>query len=226
MADSDYDRNAASRYDVGRIMTGGAAEPSTEVRIPDRNSQAEGVHVALLRGINVGGKHSLPMKELTPMFVAAGCKDVRTYIQSGNVVFRARQELGQQIPTLIAQAIGDAKGFQVPVVARTAGELERVAQNNPFLAAGADEAKVHVGFLADAPSPEAVAGLDAGRSPPDELAVEGREIYLHLPNGVARTKLTNDYFDRALGTISTSAIGGPFSSWSRWPTALDFGLYR
>ncbi len=166
-------------------------------------SESLGVHVALLRGINVGGKHKLPMQELTAMFVAAGCSDVRTYIQSGNVMFRAERALTARIPMLIAQAINDAKGFDVPVVSRSADELEQIEHNNPFLAAGADAAKVHVVFLATTPSAEAVAGLDAERSPPDEFSVQEREIYLHLPNGVARTKLTNDYFDRALGTIST-----------------------
>ena len=162
-----------------------------------------GVHISLLRGINVGGKHKLPMKELAAMFVEAGCEDVRTYIQSGNVVFRAEKALAERIPAVISESIAEARGFEVPVVARTGDELERVAHNNPFLLSGADEAKIHVGFLAETPSHEAVVGLDTDRSPPDTFEVQGREIYLHLPNGVARTRLTNKYFDRALNTTST-----------------------
>ncbi len=162
-----------------------------------------GVYISLLRGINVGGRHKLPMKELTAMYVEAGCEDVRTYIQSGNVVFRARKALAERIPMVIAKSIAEARGFEVPVVARTGDELEKIAHNNPFLLAGADERRVHVGFLAETPSREAVASLDGDRSPPDAFEVRGREIYLHLPNGVGRTKLTNKYFDRALGTTST-----------------------
>ena len=108
------------------------------------------VHVALLRAINVGGTKKLLMAELRAMFEAAGCADVRTYIQSGNVVFRAEPALAARIPGLIEAEIADTKGFQVPVVTRTAAELHAVVRGNPFLAAGADPAQLHVGFLADA----------------------------------------------------------------------------
>ena len=84
-------------------------------------------HVALLRGINVGGKHKLPMKDLGTLFVEAGCGGVRTYIQSGNVVFTAGAELARSIPASIAAAIARRFGFNVPVVTRTAEELRDVA---------------------------------------------------------------------------------------------------
>ncbi len=160
-------------------------------------------HIALLRGINVGGKHKLPMSELAALFAEAGCDEVRTVIQSGNVVFRATQALTERIPALIADVIADRYGFRVPVVTRTAPEIREVARGNPFIAAGVDTGKLHVAFLADEPSPELIALLNPDRSPPDEFVASGREIYLHLPNGVARTKFTNDYFDRTLGTTST-----------------------
>ena len=139
-----------------------------------------GVYISLLRGINVGGRHKLPMKELTAMYVEAGCEDVRTYIQSGNVVFRARKALAERIPMVIAKSIAEARGFEVPVVARTGDELEKIAHNNPFLLAGADERRVHVGFLAETPSREAVASLDGDRSPPDAFEVRGTRDLLAL----------------------------------------------
>ncbi|MFN7134888.1 MAG: DUF1697 domain-containing protein, partial [Myxococcales bacterium] len=74
---------------------------------------------------------------------------------------------------------------------------------NPFVAAGAAEDSLHVVFLADAPSPTKLATLDPARSPPDRFEVRGRDIYLHCPNGFARTKLTNAWFDARLGTVST-----------------------
>jgi len=160
-------------------------------------------HVALLRGINVGGKNKMPMKDLVGMFVDVGCSDVQSYIQSGNVVFKAEPALARRIPTLIAQAISRALGLSVPVVTRTAAELRRVAQDNPFLRAGVDAAVLHVAFLAERPAPAAVASLDPDRSPPDQFQFLGQEIYLRLPNGVARTKLTNAYFDSKLATTST-----------------------
>ena len=163
----------------------------------------DGVHIALLRAINVGGTKKLLMAELRAMFEAAGCADVRTYIQSGNVVFRAEPELAERIPKLIEAEITAAKGFQVPVVTRTAAELDAVVRGNPFLQAGADPVHLHVGFLAEQPGAPQVADLDPNRSPSDAFDVRGREVYLHFPNGTARSKLTVDYFDRTLGTTIT-----------------------
>jgi uncharacterized protein (DUF1697 family) len=162
-----------------------------------------GAHVALLRGVNVGGANKLPMKGLAALFAAAGCSEVQTYIQSGNVVFRAADALARRIPALISAAIAESFRLEVPVVTRTAAELREVAEQNPFLRAGADPAALHVAFLAERPGAARVALLDPARSPPDQFAVRGREIYLHCPNGVGRSKLTNQYFDSRLATIST-----------------------
>lgn len=170
---------------------------------PPRSDSA-GTHIALLRGINVGGKHRLPMKDLAEIFREAGCAEVRTYIQSGNVVFRAEDALAERIPALVAEAIAERFGFAAPVVTRTAAELEDVAVSNPFLEDGADPKTLHVVFLADRPSEEQIAELDPDRSPPDEFAVRGREIYLQCPDGVARSKLTAPYFDATLGTTGTA----------------------
>ncbi len=160
-------------------------------------------HVALLRGLNVGGKNRLPMKDLAEVFSAAGCLDVQTYIQSGNVVFGASAALAKRLPALVSAAISKAHGHQVPIVLRTAEELRAAARGNPFLKAGADPDALHVAFLAEVPTAAAVSALDPERSPGDDFAVRGRDVYLRLPNGVARTKLTNAYIDRTLGTIST-----------------------
>ncbi len=160
-------------------------------------------YVALLRGLNVGGRNKLPMRELNAMFVGMGCDDVRTYIQSGNVVFRASQELADGLPALVSAEIAASRGFQIPVVLRTASEFNRIVRDNRFLTAGADPTKLHVGFLADTPDPAHVARLDPDRSPPDVFEVQGREVYLHFPAGVARSKLDNAYFDRTLHTVCT-----------------------
>lgn len=159
--------------------------------------------MALLRGINVGGKNKLPMKELVDVFRTAGGDDVRTYIQSGNVVFRARSSAAGGVAEAVTRGIADRFGYRVPVVVRRADELRTVVEVNPFIRAGRDPKMLHVAFLAAKPSAREVAGLDPERSPPDELAVVGREVYLCCPNGMARTKFTNDYFDRQLGTTST-----------------------
>jgi len=159
-------------------------------------------YVALLRGINVGGKNKLPMKDLAALFAAVGCADVQTYIQSGNVLFRT-PKAPATLRAAIERAVMGRFGFRVPVVLRTAGELRDVANKNPFLAAGAGIETLHVSFLAELPAASRVAVLDPNRSSPDEFAVRGRDVYLHLPHGVAKTKLTNAYFDATLGTVST-----------------------
>lgn len=160
-------------------------------------------HVALLRGINVGGKNILPMKDLAGLFRDAGCTNVCTYIQSGNVVFKAEKS-SQLIATKVAAAIEKRWGFRSPVIVRSAQDWRKTIQNNSFIATVADQKCLHVYFLADSPHPRALAALDSARSAPDVFHVVGREIYLHLPNGMGRTKLTNAYFDAKLQTVCTA----------------------
>lgn len=164
---------------------------------------ADRTYVALLRGINVGGNNKLAMRDLAALCEGLGCAAVRTYIQSGNVVFTADAGRAGGLAAALSQAIAQAHGLKVPVVLREAGELAAVAAGNPFLAAGADAARLYVAFLAEVPTADRVARLDPARSPPDAFAVVGRDIFLHYPEGLVRSKLTNDYFDRTLGTVST-----------------------
>jgi uncharacterized protein (DUF1697 family) len=160
-------------------------------------------YVALFRGINVGGKNKLPMADLVEMFAEAGCGNVRTYIQSGNVIFNATGAVSARLPGLIATRISKRFGYKIPLVLRTAEQMGDVISNNPFLNAGVAEEELHVLFLADSPASRRVEDLDPDRSPPDAFKVRGQEIYLRLPDGVARTKLTNQYFDSKLRTTST-----------------------
>jgi uncharacterized protein (DUF1697 family) len=168
-----------------------------------RRSEAALAYVALLRGINVGGRNRLQMAALARMFVEAGCQDVRTYIQSGNVVFSAGRKAAEALPEIVPERIAERFGIKAPVILRSSVELGQVVAGNPFLAPGMDAASLHVAFLAHEPEKRRIAALDPARSRGDSFAVRGREIYLHLPNGVARTKLTNAYFDTTLATVST-----------------------
>lgn len=161
------------------------------------------LHVALLRGINVGGKNKLPMAALVASLEEAGARDVRTYIQSGNAVFLAKSALVVRLPGIIAAAIGERYGFQVPIAIRSAGEFRKVTRDNPFSRDGADAKALHVAFLSEKPKPDQVAGLDTDRSPPDQFMVHGQEIYLLCPNGLGRSKLTNRYFESKLRSTST-----------------------
>jgi uncharacterized protein (DUF1697 family) len=159
--------------------------------------------VAFIRGINVGGKAKVPMGELRSSLDAAGLEEVVTYIQSGNVVLRSTRRDARKLEDQIAKVVADGFGVDAAVMVRTPSELEKIVESNPFLA-GKDVSKLHVVFLSDKPKADAVAGLDPDRSPPDEFAVLGREIFLHFPNGFGRTKLTIDYFERRLGVRASA----------------------
>jgi uncharacterized protein (DUF1697 family) len=156
-----------------------------------------------MRGINVGGKNKLPMKDLAALFEEVGCREVRTYIQSGNVVFEGDATLANRVVTEVPRRIADRFGYRVPVIVRTARELRDEADCHPFVAEATDPKHLHLGFLADAPSAQAIASLDPTRSSVDSFAVLGRAVFLHVPGGMARTRLTTDYFDRRLATIMT-----------------------
>jgi uncharacterized protein (DUF1697 family) len=158
-------------------------------------------YVALLRGINVGGKNLLPMADLVALFSTERCAHIRSYIQSGNVVFTAEDACARTLESAIPAAIFKRFGFSPAVVLRAAGELEQIVASNPF--ADADTGLLHVGFLTSAPDRTAIASLDPDRSPGDSFVVRGREIYLHLANGMGKTKLTNAYFDSKLKAVST-----------------------
>lgn len=170
---------------------------------PLRDNPGMSTYVALLRGINVGGKNAVPMGELRSLLTSLGHADVVTHIQSGNAVFGSARA-GPEIAVELEERLEQAFGVRVAVLLRTSTELADIAANNPFLAPGADVSKLHAVFLADEPAPAAVSALDPDRSPPDELAVRGRQIYLRLPNGAGRTKLTVDHFERRLGTRATA----------------------
>ena len=157
-------------------------------------------YLAFLRGVNVGGENKLRMQDLVDLFSAAGCKNVRTYIQSGNVIFTADVKLVAKLAARIAEQIQERFGYQTPVILRTAAQLQSILLNPPFK----DSAEtLHVMLLAQVPNALRVKTLEPHRSPPDEFAVIGQEVYLKLPNGAARTKLTNAYFDSRLATVGT-----------------------
>jgi uncharacterized protein (DUF1697 family) len=159
--------------------------------------------IALLRGVNVGGKNKLPMKELTALFMKCGCSYAVNYIQSGNVVFSTTGSLKLGAATISAR-IEKTFGFAVPVILRTADELDGIIRRNPFPKADPDIERLHVSFLASEPTAEQIASQDPNRSKGDSFRVVGREIYLLLPNGAGGSKLTNAYFDSKLKTTSTA----------------------
>ena len=152
--------------------------------------------VARLSARNGGGRH-LSMAELRELFESLGYADVRTYIQSGNLLFAAPRS---PKPGMLEAAIEDRFGLAVDVMLRSGAELRRVLERNPF--PDADRSRLHVGFMRTKPAAVALTSLDHDAFLPDRFAVVGREVYLHLPGGMARTKLPA-YVLRQLGVPTT-----------------------
>ena len=143
-------------------------------------------YVALLRGINVGGKTKVAMATLRDVCAAAGCEDVVTYIQSGNVVLDSALK-AEKLRSTLEAAIAAEFGFKPAVMIRTAKEVAAVVDGKPF--PDADEKSLHVGFLHAAPVAATKKCLSAIDCHPEQLVVMRREIYLHLPDGMGRANL-------------------------------------
>jgi uncharacterized protein (DUF1697 family) len=162
-----------------------------------RRRPAQSSYVALLRGVNVGGKGRVPMKELRELFESLGLDDVRTLIQSGNVIFRAASKPS---PRILEQAIAERFLVTSPVVLRTSSELAKIVRDDPFV--DADRASLHVGFMVGRLAPTELASLDLARFAPEQIVASGTEIYFHLPGGMGNSKLAS-YLGRRLGDSMT-----------------------
>lgn len=144
--------------------------------------------VALLRGINVGGKNKLAMAMLRDIAAECGFGGALTHLQSGNLVLASDDVEPSEVAARLTAAIEAKTGLDIPIIVRTSDVWTRVVADNPFPAAAADGRTLHVVFLAG-PASAAVNALDALAFAPEELAIRGAEIYLHLPDGIGRSKL-------------------------------------
>lgn len=160
-------------------------------------------HVILLRGVNLGAHNRLRMADLSRAMEDLGAREVVTLLQSGNAVFEAPSGGVAAFAPALEALLGERHQVRTPVVLRAGPEFLGVLGGNPFLAEGADPRHLYVAFLRDRPEPLAVQALDPERAPGEQFRVVGWEVYLHLPDGVARTKLTTAWMDRALRTVST-----------------------
>jgi uncharacterized protein (DUF1697 family) len=156
-------------------------------------------YVALLRAVNVG-KAKVEMARLRKVCESVGCTDVKTYIQSGNVVLTSPLSVAE-LATTLERAIAAEFGIPSAVMVRTHQQLVDVLAGNPF--PHADPSHVHVAFLTKAPTMAELAGLDGLDCAPDEFAVNGTEVYCHFPNGLGRSKLPAQLFDRRLKIPAT-----------------------
>lgn len=159
--------------------------------------------VALLRGVNVGGGNKIAMPALRASCERRGFERVGTYIQSGNLVFDASGNEAS-VTADLRKLLADEHGLKVPVVVRTAKEMDRLADHHPGLAAGVDPRYLQIVFLDRTPKQADVDRVDGARFEPDTFEVDGREIYVTYPNGSGRSKLTIEVFEKAFGATATA----------------------
>lgn len=162
------------------------------------------IQVALLRGVNVGGRNSLPMGDLRSALEASGLRAVRTYIQSGNVIVeRGDPRIGDGgLSDVVATVIRDTFGLDVAVITRDLPDLERIVAAHPDSGGRVPSKWLHV-FLLDRAADPADAP-DPARFGPDRLVVAGREIYATYPAGSGRSKLTGSLIERSFGVVATA----------------------
>ena len=159
----------------------------------------------MLRGINVGGHKVIKMEQLRASFAALGFGTVKTYVQSGNIVFEAPNDSAADLSRKIERKILHDFGFPVPVFLRTEKEMAATIKRNPLLKDSAiDPSKLHVTFLSNAPPKSAHEHLQPLAVKPEQFYIMDRDIYLYCPNGYGTTKLSNTAIEKKLSVGATT----------------------
>ena len=162
------------------------------------------VVISLLRSVNVAGHNKIKMDVLCELYASLNLRNPKTYVQSGNVVFQTEARDLVLLARRIERAIQSAFGHPIAVILRSASELRDVIARNPFAAReGIEPSKLLVTFLAAEPTAAARAKLLAMPATPEELHVDGRELYTYFPNGMARPKLNWPAVERTLAVPGT-----------------------
>ena len=161
-------------------------------------------YVALLRSVNVAGHGRIAMNELRASFEGLKYTDVITYIQTGNVLFSSGSKSEAKVAAAIEERLAADFGDAPAVIVRTVPELLRIGTASPYPKQGANASRHHVTFLVTEPTAEALAALTLPPSGRDELVLDGREVYVHTPDGYAGTKYTGTFIERRLGVLSTT----------------------
>jgi uncharacterized protein (DUF1697 family) len=162
-------------------------------------------YIAFLRGINVSGQKIIKMAALKKMFEAMGFKNVRTYIQSGNVAFESPAVNAETLCKKIENGLQAALGYRVSTAIRTEKEIEDIIKNNPFKKEIArDDVRLYVTMLSAVPEGDKVKELESTESETDEFRFKNREIYILCREGYAETVFSNNFIEKKLGVKATS----------------------
>ena len=161
-------------------------------------------YISILRGINVGGHKLIKMQALTKLYEDLGFKNVKTYIQSGNVVFQAKQTDSTLLEEMISKKITEIFTFEVPIIVTLQKEIAKIHKNNPFIyEKNYDTNLLHVTFLSQKPKQADIAKItgDFGK---DEFIISDKAVYLYCPNSYSNSKLTNTFFENKLKVSATT----------------------
>ena len=163
------------------------------------------VIIALLRGVNVGGHNMIKMEDLRDICGALDLMDARTYVQSGNIVFKTGEKDLRKLAKRMEEAIEQGHGFRPSVICRTVAEMKAAVARSPFAKrADLEPSKLAVSFLASEPSNMARAKLLQIKTEPEELRIGEHELFIYFPNGMGRPKLSMAAVERAIQTPMTT----------------------
>jgi uncharacterized protein (DUF1697 family) len=162
--------------------------------------------ISILRGINVSGQKKILMADLKALYEGLQFKEVTTYIQSGNVIFKSDSKLSDAaLAQKIEAAILKKYSFSVPIIVRNISQLENIISANPFLKEkNTDVEKLHVTFLSAVPGEAATDAIKSLNYPPDQFSIAGQEVFLYTPGGYGETKLSNKFFENKLKVTATT----------------------
>ena len=160
--------------------------------------------VAFLRGINVGGKNKVKMETLREMFVAQGFENVKTYINSGNVIFETSETKGNALAAEIERTIQSEYALNIKVMVRTIEEIRDIIKNNPFDGQFVNDKDLHVLFLDEELPEDKRQLLLANNNENEQFAVRKREIFCLLRVGVSDSLLGKDYIGKKLKIPATA----------------------
>ncbi|WP_243347896.1 DUF1697 domain-containing protein [Parabacteroides sp. FAFU027] len=162
-------------------------------------------YIAILRGINVSGNRMIKMDTLRQMFSDMGFTGVKSYIQSGNIIFQSKNGNDTKFEQKITEEILFRFGFDVPVIVLSRDELRIIIEQNPYLSDKSKESNhLHVTFLTEKPLQSLVDKLNADKSLTDDFKTRGRVVYLYCPNGYSKTKISNSLIENRLKVIATT----------------------
>ncbi len=163
------------------------------------------VMISMLRGVNVGGHNKIKMDELRALYEFLKFENPRTYVQSGNVIFRTKEKNSPALAKKIQNAIERKFGFRPEVIVRTTEELRSAIAASPFASRrNLEPGKILVTFLASEPGPDAPVTLLSLKAHPEELHLKGRELYIYFPDGAGKSKLPWSKVEKLFQTTGTA----------------------